>query len=476
MTVREPDEVQSATIRFPEGFGWGTATASYQIEGAVAEDGRSPSIWDTFSHTPGAIVDGTNGDRANDHYHRWAQDVELLADLDVGFQRFSLAWPRLQPDGRGALEQRGVDFYARLADALQDKGIQPWVTLYHWDLPQVLEDAGGWPERDTALRFADYAEKVHAALGDRIRFWTTMNEPYCSSILGYSAGAHAPGRKEPAAAIRAAHHLLLGHGLAVQAMRAGTGSPGTSDGTDHQFGITINLTPTIPATDSAADVDAARRADGVANRLFLDPVLRGSYPDDVVADLAPLLDFSHVHDGDLATIAQPLDACGINYYTRHLVAAGSGDRFAPGTSFPGAADTEVLPRGIPTTARDWEIDPDGLHAILTHVWEQYSPPPLWVTENGAAYDDVVSPDGAVHDPERIAYLDAHFRAAARAIADGVDLRGYFVWTLMDNFEWGFGESSRFGLVHVDYATQQRTPKDSARWFAGVAARNGLAGD
>jgi beta-glucosidase len=329
----------------------------------------------------------------------------------------------------------------------------------------VLEDAGGWPARDTALRFADYAERVHEALGDRIRFWTTLNEPFCSSLLGYAAGVHAPGRREPAAAIRAIHHLLLGHGLAIQAMRAGGGA-------DHEYGITLNLTPAIPESERAEDLDAARRADGIANRIFLDPILRGSYPDDVVADLAPLLDFGHVQDGDLATMAQPLDALGINYYFRHLVRAGSGERFE-GTPLVGAGDVEMVSRGLPQTEMGWEIDPDGLHAILTRVWREYAPPPLWVTENGRASADVVDADGGVHDADRIDYLDRHFRAAHRALDEGVDLRGYFVWTLMDNFEWAYGESRRFGLVHVDYETQQRTPKDSAAWFAGVIARNGL---
>ncbi|HWT25467.1 MAG TPA: GH1 family beta-glucosidase [Solirubrobacteraceae bacterium] len=469
MAIESTNASDPAAIRFPAGFGWGTATASYQIEGAVGEDGRSPSIWDTFSHTPGAISDGTNGDRADDHYHRWAEDVALMAGMNLPFYRFSLAWPRLQPDGRGELSQRGVDFYARLADALRERGIEPWVTLYHWDLPQVLEDAGGWPARDTALRFADYAEKVHDALGERIRFWTTLNEPYCSSLLGYAAGVHAPGRKEPANAIRAIHHLLLGHGLAVQAMRAGGG-----DG--HEYGITLNLTPAMPASESEADADAARRSDGISNRIFLDPLLRGSYPEDVVADLEPLLAFDHVQDGDLETIAQPLDALGINYYFRHLVRAGSGDRFGGGTPQVGAGDVEIVSRGLPRTEMGWEIDPEGLYHILTRVWREYGPPPLWVTENGRASADVVADDGGVHDADRIEYLDAHFRAAHRAIEDGVDLRGYFVWTLMDNFEWAYGESKRFGIVHVDYETQQRTPKDSSRWFAGVIARNGLGED
>ena len=457
-----------ASGTFPAGFGWGTATASYQIEGAVQADGRSPSIWDTFSHTPGMITDGTDGDRANDHYHRWADDVDLMGRLGTGFYRFSLAWPRLQPDGRGDLHRAGLDFYARLVDRLLERGITPWVTLYHWDLPQVLEDAGGWPNRDVASRFADYSRQVFDALGDRIDYWTTLNEPFCSGLLGYAAGEHAPGRHEPVSAIHAVHHLLLGHGLAVQAMRD-RARP------DQQFGITLNLSPYAAATDSAADIDAARRMDGVGNRLFLDPVLRGRYPADVVEDLASLMSFDHVRDGDLKLISGPIDALGINYYTRHVVRAGTGHRFHH-TAYVGSGDVEIVSTGAPRTARGWEITPDGLYEVLTHVSRSYDAPPLWITENGAACDDKVSADGKVHDPERIAYLDAHFRAALRAIADGVNLRGYFVWTLMDNFEWAYGESSRFGLVHVDFETQARTLKDSAAWYASVIAANGLSAD
>ena len=460
MTTAASPDPAGDPMRFPEGFAWGTATASYQIEGAVTEGGRSTSIWDTFCRVPGAVQNGETGDIADDHYHRWPEDLDLMAELGVGWYRFSLAWPRLQPDGRGDLNPNGVDFYARLVDGMLERGIQPWVTLYHWDLPQVLEDAGGWPERDTALRFADYAQRVHDRLRDRIRCWTTLNEPWCSSMLGYAAGIHAPGRKDPAAAIRAVHHLLLGHGLAVQAMRARA--------PELTYGITLNLHPYFPASDAEADLDATRRVDGIANRLFLDPLLRGSYPSDVVADLRTVSGFDHVRDGDLATMAQPLDALGVNYYTRGMVqASGRGPNPAAVTPLPGADDVEVVRRGLPVTEMGWEVDPDGLHEILTRVWRDYGPLPLYVTENGAAFADQPSSADTVDDPDRISYLDRHFRAAHRALADGVDLRGYFVWSLMDNFEWAFGYSKRFGLIYVDYATLRRIPKSSAHWYRRV---------
>ncbi|MDR2373476.1 MAG: beta-glucosidase [Bifidobacteriaceae bacterium] len=456
-------------IRFPDGFGWGTATASYQIEGAPTADGRGPSIWDTFSHTPGKIVDGTNGDRACDHYNRYLDDVELLAGLGAPYYRFSLAWPRIQPDGKGKPNQKGLDFYKRLIEALRAKNIIPWVTLYHWDLPQALEDAGGWPARDTAYRLADYAGIAFAALSDEVEHWTTLNEPICSSFLSYADGEHAPGRQEPLRAVEAAHHLLLGHGLAIDRWRHTARDC-------HRFGITINLTPVVAASESEADRDAARRVDAITNRFFLDPVLKGEYPADAVAQLAPLTDFSHVLDGDLATINQPLNDFGLNYYHRDWIKAGpaDADRFRPGTTHIGAADAVVADSGLPVTARNWPVDPEGLTGVLTWLTETYQMPPIWVTENGSAWDDTIAEDGAVHDSRRIAYLDAHFRAAKKALDQGVDLRGYFVWTSMDNFEWGYGESSRFGLVYLDFETQERTPKDSYHWYQKVVSRNGLA--
>ena len=456
------------TLDFPDGFVWGTATASYQIEGAVTVGGRRPSIWDTFSRKPGAVHNGDTGDIADDHYHRYREDVGLLADLGVTHYRFSLAWPRLQPDGKGAINADGLDFYARLVDELLAHNIQPWVTLYHWDLPQALEDAGGWPMRGTAERFADYAAITHEKLHDRIAYWTTLNEPWCSAFLGYAAGAHAPGRTEPAAALAAAHHLMLGHGLATAAMRA--------QDTTSQLGITLNLTPVSPATGEAADVDAARRVDAVSNRLFLDSLLLGHYPADLRADVAAISDLGFVQPTDAAVIAAPLDFLGVNYYFREIVRAGTGTGSADphARAWVGSTDVEPVPAGKPTTAMGWEIDPSGLYDVLTWVHRDYGPVPIYVTENGAAFDDVREADGSIRDNNRIEFLDSHFRATLDAVQDGVDVRGYFVWSLLDNFEWAYGYDKRFGLVHVDYATQNRTPKDSARWFAGVTRRNGLA--
>jgi beta-glucosidase len=464
---RPADAAEPERVRFPAGFAWGAASASYQIEGATTEDGRGRSVWDTFAHTPGAILGGDTGDVACDHYHRYREDVGLLADLGATHYRFSLAWPRLQPGGRGPLNEAGLGFYDRLVDELLQRGVRPWATLYHWDLPQELEDAGGWPERDTAHRFAEYAAAVYARLGDRVANWTTLNEPWCAAYLGYAAGVHAPGRREPAAAVRAAHHLMLGHGLAIQAMRDHDAS--------RSFGVTVNLYPVDPAGDSDADRDAARRIDAQMNRQFLDPMLRGAYPADLLRDLEPVSGSAHIREGDVQVIAQPLDFLGVNYYTRHVVRAGEGPRQAPDSVSPWVAadDVEFAGRGLPATEMGWEIDPQGLHEVLTRVHREYGPPPLFVTENGAAFPDEIGPDGAVADQRRVDYLDAHFRAAARAIADGVDLRGYFVWSLTDNFEWAWGYSRRFGLVYVDYATQRRVPKQSAHWLAQVTRRNGL---
>ncbi len=456
------------TLGFPDGFVWGTATASYQIEGAVTAGGRQPSIWDTFSRRPGAVHNGDTGDIADDHYHRYPEDVGLLADLGVTHYRFSLAWPRLQPDGKGPIYADGLNFYTRLVDELLAHDIQPWVTLYHWDLPQALEDAGGWPVRDTAERFAEYAAMTLEKLHDTIAHWTTLNEPWCSAFLGYAAGAHAPGRTEPAAALAAAHHLMLGHGLAVGAMR-------DQDNTS-QLGITVNLTPVSPATQDPADVDAARRVDAVSNRLFLDSLLRGHYPTDLPADVAVISDFGFVQDADAAVIAAPIDFLGVNYYFREVVKAGTGTPAADphARAWVGSTDVETVRTGLPTTAMEWEIDPSGLYDVLTWVHRDYGPVPIYVTENGAAFDDVREEDGAIRDNDRIAFLDSHFRATLQAVEDGADVRGYFVWSLMDNFEWAYGYDKRFGLIHVDYATQARTPKDSARWFAEVTRRNGLA--
>jgi beta-glucosidase len=449
--------ISNDQLLFPPRFHWGAATAAYQIEGAVREDGRGPSIWDTFSHTPGKTVDGDTGDVACDHYHRYRDDVALMAELGLTAYRFSIAWPRVQPGGQGPANQKGLDFYRRLVDELLAYDIEPWVTLYHWDLPQQLEDEGGWPVRDTAGRFADYAALVHSALGDRVRTWTTCNEPWCSAFLGYCSGEHAPGRQHASDALRVAHHLLLAHGMAAQAIRAAA--------PDARVSISLNLYAVTPHDpEHPGDVEAARRIDGLANRLFLDPVLRGRYPADVLRDLSQVSDFGHVRDGDLATIAAPLSMLGINYYSRYVVAApdpAAPDPAAPvepdrraTTCWPASEDVRFLKRpGVPVTAMDWEVDAPGLTETLLRVHREYPYVPLAVTENGSAYPDVAGPNGAVRDPQRTAFLEAHVRACHEAIAAGVPLKGYFAWSLLDNFEWSWGYGKRFGLVHVDYKTR-----------------------
>ncbi|WP_327005600.1 GH1 family beta-glucosidase [Dactylosporangium sp. NBC_01737] len=459
-------------LTFPPGFVWGAATASYQIEGAAQEDGRTPSIWDTFSHTPGKTLGGDTGDVACEHYHRYREDVGLMKDLGVNAYRFSIAWPRVQPGGSGPANAKGLDFYRRLVDELLANDITPWVTLYHWDLPQELEDAGGWPARDTAARFADYATLVHGALGDRVRHWTTFNEPWCSAFLGYASGVHAPGRQHAPDALAAMHHLLLGHGQAVQSIRA-------ADPTA-QLGITLNLYAISPADEhKAGDLDAARRIDGLANRIFLDPVLLGSYPADVVADLAEVSDFGFVRDGDLEQIAQPLDLLGINYYSRHVVGAEDPDvpaepYWRAPTSWPGSETVRFLKRpGVPVTDMGWEVDAPGLTETLTRVARDYPAIPLYITENGAAYIDTVTDAGTVEDADRVAYFDAHFRACHDAITAGAPLHGYFAWSLLDNFEWAWGYTKRFGMIRVDYDTQERTVKASGHRFREVIKHNGL---
>lgn len=453
--------------RFPAGFLWGASTAAFQIEGATDVDGRGDSIWDAFARTPGAIVDGDTGEPAADHYHRMVDDVALMADLGLGAYRFSLSWPRVFPDGVTA-NPSGLDFYQRLVDELLAHGIAPWLTLYHWDLPQALEEAGGWPARDTAARFAEYAGTVSAALGDRVEFWTTLNEPWCSSFVGYAAGEHAPGRREPKAAVAAAHHLLLAHGVGMQAVRA--------HAPDAAVGLTVNPTNYAPAdSTSAGDLDAVRRLDGLRNRIFLDPVLRGEYPADVLADLDQYGLAELIHDGDLSAMSSPVDFLGINYYDDYVVAGGASNVGADsgGSPWVGSEDVRTVDNGLPRTSMGWEVRPDGLHDVLVRLHRDYPGVPIYVTENGAAYDDVVSDDGAVHDAERVAYYDGYLRAALRAIDDGVDLRGYFAWSLLDNFEWAWGYGKRFGLVHINYATQKRTVKDSGAWFTSVVSMNRL---
>jgi beta-glucosidase len=450
--------------RFPAGFVWGAATSAHQIEGGVDLDGRGPSVWDTFAAAGRAS--GDTGAVAADHRRRMAEDVALMARLGLPAYRFSIAWPRVQPTGRGPVSRSGLDFYRALVDELLSHGIEPVATLYHWDLPQALEDAGGWPERATAGRFADYATVVTGALGDRVRRWSTVNEPWCAAMLGYAAGIHAPGRAEPGAAVAAAHHLLLGHGLAVDALRAGLRVA------DPEIAVTLNPYPVVPATDGEADRDAARRIDGIANRLWYDPVLRGAYPDDVLADLGAVSDLSHIRDGDLAQISRPLDALGLNYYRRYHVRHAPGASVTP-SPWPGSPDVAFAEPASTPTSNGWAVEPRGLYESLVRLQEDYDPPPLYVHESGGAFPDVVAPDGGVHDADRRAYLDAHLRACHDALAAGVDLRGFFVWSLLDNFEWAEGYGQRFGIVHVDFATQERLPKDSALWYRDVVRANGL---
>ncbi|HEX2316914.1 MAG TPA: GH1 family beta-glucosidase [Thermomonospora sp.] len=456
---------------FPAGFVWGAATAAYQIEGAAREDGRAPSIWDTFSHTPGRVLGGDTGDVAADHYHRMADDVAMMADLGLRAYRFSLAWPRLMPGGR--LNTRGADFYSRLVDALLEHCIAPVATLYHWDLPQDLEDDGGWPHRDTALRFAEYAETAGRVLGDRVHTWTTLNEPWCSAFLGYGSGVHAPGRTDPADALAAAHHLNLAHGLAVEALR-GVASP------DARFSVTLNLHHVRGASGTDADADAVRRVDAVANRIFLDPMLTGRYPADLLEDTAHITDWSFVRPGDEPAAAAPIDVLGVNYYAPTLVRHWDGraprqtaDGHAPSehSAFPGCEDVEFLRHPGPTTAMGWPVDATGLTDLLTRLHRDHPGIPLMITENGAAFEDTVDGDGRVRDTRRVGYLRDHLAAARAALDAGVDLRGYFVWSLMDNFEWSYGYSRRFGIVRVDYATQRRVWKDSAHWYRDVIAAN-----
>ncbi|MFF9851262.1 GH1 family beta-glucosidase [Streptomyces litmocidini] len=465
MTALDTRSGLMAPLRFPEDFRWGTATAAYQIEGAAAEDGRGPSIWDTFSRTPGKVRNGDTGDIAADHYHRVDEDVALMRRLGVTDYRFSISWSRVQPTGRGPAVRKGLDFYRRLVDTLLEAGIRPVATLYHWDLPQELETAaGGWPHRETAYRFAEYAHVMADALGDRVATWTTLNEPWCAAFLGYGNGVHAPGRTSDVAALRAAHHLNLAHGLAARALRGVL--PGSAE-----VSLTLNLHAIRARSQAPEDLDAARRIDAVGNRIFLDPVFHGRLPEDLVHDTAAVTDWSFVRDGDLATAAAPLDSLGINYYSPAVVAAGTSESPSPWAGAERHVRFEPAPG--PRTAMDWPVDADGLHELLVRLRDELPGVPLVITENGAAYDDYADPSGNVKDPERVAYLHAHLAAVHRALADGADVRGYFLWSLLDNFEWAYGYSKRFGIVHVDFATQRRTPKDSARWYAEVIARGGL---
>jgi beta-glucosidase len=450
-------------MKFPEGFSWGVATSAYQIEGAVNEDGRGLSIWDTFTHMPGKIEGGGTGDVACDHYHRWREDIDLIAELGVDAYRFSIAWPRLFPSGRGPLEPRGRAHYDRLIDALLERGIEPVVTLYHWDLPQALEDEGGWLSRDTVERFADYARACYEAYGDRVTRWLTINEPWIVGLLGYLHGLHAPGLKgDVRGEVTCFHHLLVAHGRAVQELRAA--SPGGT------AGIALSLAPHYPLSEDPADVEAAWASDGYVNRWFLDAVLKGAYPEDMRARYEAMLGpLDFIRDGDLKTIAAPSDYLGVNYYARRVMRALPGAEPYPWEVVVlGDADvTGGGTGGVPMTEAGTEITPDAFTDLLVRLRADYDVPIL-ITENGAVFADAPGLDGRVRDERRVQYIKDHLAAVHRALARGVDVRGYCYWSLLDNFEWALGYAQRFGLVHVDYETQKRTIKDSGLYYAGVA--------
>ncbi len=456
---------------WPAGFIWGAATAAAQVEGAAHDDGKLDSIWDHFARIPGNVAHGDTPEVAVDHYHRMPADVQLMKSLGLDSYRFSVSWARVKP-ADGEVNPKGIDFYSRLVDELLENGILPWLTLYHWDLPQAVEETGGWANRDTAQRFLDYAIAVHEALGDRVDHWTTFNEPLCSSLIGYAGGEHAPGRQEPRAGLAALHHQHLGHGLAVQELRARGAA---------QLGITLNLTNAVPNDPSdPVDLDAARRLDALWNRAYLEPILRGAYPADFLEDVAGHGFEQIVRDGDLATIQQKIDFIGVNHYhddnvSGHPLPAGHPKGLAPtdkktSSWFVGSEFLTSPTRYLPQTAMGWEINPDGLRTLLVRLGQEYPElPPLYVTENGSAWDDVVSSDGQVLDAQRVEFLARHLEAVAQAIDEGADVRGYFAWSLMDNFEWAWGYEKRFGIVYVDYATQERIVKDSGRRFAEIAA-------
>jgi beta-glucosidase len=449
-------------LNFPENFVWGAATASYQIEGGWNEDGKGESNWDRFTHTPGKIYKSHTGNVACDHYHRWKDDVALMKQLGLKAYRFSIGWSRILPTGRGTINEPGLDFYSQLVDELLKAGITPFVTLNHWDIPQVLEDEGGWTVRSTAEAFVEYADVVSHALGDRVKHWITHNEPAVVAWMGYSMGIHAPGLKDYALGVRTAHHLLLSHGRAVPVIRRN--SPGA------EVGITLNTSWVAPGSNSLADREAARHGEGMWMRWFLDPLYGRNYPADAVADFTKMgalpNGFDFVQSGDMDAISVFTDFIGLNYYSRHVIRVDVPDN-APQTVFP----AEKTPANF--TDVDWEIYPDGLFGLLSRVYFSYQPPKIYITENGASYADGPDANGRVADIHRLNYLKRHFAAAQRAIQAGVPLAGYFVWSLMDNFEWAKGYEKRFGIVWVDYETQQRIPKDSALWYAEVIKKNSI---
>ena len=460
-------EQLASTYRWPKGFIWGSATAAAQVEGAAHLAGKEDSIWDAFSRKKGAIAGGDTPEQAVDHYHRYREDVGLMRALGLDSYRFSTSWARVIPGGR-EINQQGLDFYSRLVDELLEAEILPWLTLYHWDLPQALEDRGGWTNRETAYRFVEYAQTVYGALGDRVTHWTTFNEPLCSSLIGYAAGEHAPGRQEPRAALAAVHHQHLAHGLATARLR---------DLGAQQVGITLNLTNAVPndPTDPV-DLEAARRIDGLWNRMFLDPLLRGSYPADLLRDVADYGLAELIHDTDLALINQPIDFLGVNHYHDDNVSGHPLREDEPAAVLPtdspksspfvGSEYVTFPTRNLPRTAMGWEVNPEGLKTLLLRLGQEYpNLPPLYITENGAAYAEQVTDQGTVSDPEREQYIMRHVEQVGLAIEQGADVRGYFLWSLLDNFEWAWGYAKRFGIIHVNYQTQERIIKDSGRAYA-----------
>ena len=449
---------------FPDGFLWGAATASYQIEGAAREGGRGPSIWDDFSHTPGKVANGHTGDVACDHYHRVGDDIQMMVDLGLQAYRFSISWSRVLPEGRGKPNETGIAWYSDLIDQLLANDIVPSPTLFHWDLPSALESIGGFRNRDTASHFADYAALMIDRFGDRVQMWSTFNEPWCHAYLGHAAGVHAPGMHDPKAAVTVAHHEQLAHGLAVQSMRA--------ERSDLQLGIVINPSNVVREGNPPANEDEMRKIDAIHNRWWFDPILTGEYPSDILDDFGPLAEA--VRPGDTGEIAQPLDWVGINYYYDILVkAAATGDTTNRMLAYPTVDSTTQSDIRPIHTDMGWPITPDGFTNLLVRLHEDYpNLPPLYITENGCAYDDPKI-EGRISDPRRIEYLDLHLRAVRDAIDAGVDIRGYFEWSLMDNFEWALGYDKRFGIVHIDFETLERTPRESAYWYRDVIAANGV---
>jgi beta-glucosidase len=445
---------------FPKDFGWGVATSAYQIEGAVDEGGRGPSIWDTFSHEPGRTAHGEHADVSCDHYHHWQEDLDLMAGLGLSVYRFSIAWPRVMPNGKGPLNEQGVDFYSRLIDGLLERGITPFPTLYHWDLPQALEDEGGWGSRDTAQRFAEYAAAMFERFGDRVDLWVTHNEPWVTAFMGYIGGEKAPGvHNDWPLALRVSHHLLLSHGLAVQALRAGSAASA-------KIGIAPNLHPARPLSDSPEDARGAQIWDGFQNRWFLDPVFKGAYPEDMLAEYERFGFEKSVEDGDLAVISSPVDLLGVNFYHRAVVTE------KPDSPYLGLT---CVPTQLPLTEMGWDVTPDGLTEMLCRIKRDYGDIDIYITENGAAFPDELNGGKIVEDPKRVDFISRHVEALSQAIADGVSVKGYCVWSLLDNYEWEKGYAKRFGLYYVDYPTQRRIPKRSALWYRDQIAASRAGG-